>query len=117
MADISYYWQNKSLRALQANQHTEIMAHQYPAEIEDSLLNSLIYSPTDTFFVNPVDKEIQIFLAAKDSVSAIFDYYEGKTAILNFASYKNPGGGFLSGSRAQEESLCHSSFLHGRRDH
>ena len=112
MADISYYWQNKSLRALQANQHTEIMAHQHPEEIKDSLFNSLIYSPTDTFFVNPVDKEIPIFLAAKDSVSAIFDYYEGKTAVLNFASYKNPGGGFLSGSRAQEESLCHSSFLY-----
>ena len=42
MADISYYWQNKSLRALQANQHTEIMAHQCPKEIEDSLLNSII---------------------------------------------------------------------------
>ena len=36
MADISYYWQNKPLRALQANQHTEIMARQYPEEIEDS---------------------------------------------------------------------------------
>ena len=112
MADISYYWQNKPLRALQANQHTEIMARQYPEEIEDSFVNSLIYSPTDTFFINLIDKEIPIFLAAEDSVSAIFDYYDGKTAVLNFASYKNPGGGFLSGSRAQEESLCHSSFLY-----
>ena len=41
MADISYYWQNKSLRALQANQHTEIMAHQHTEEIEDSLLKEL----------------------------------------------------------------------------
>ena len=47
MADISYYWQNKSLRALQANQHTEIMAHQYPEEIEESQINSLTYSPED----------------------------------------------------------------------
>ncbi len=34
------------------------------------------------------------------------------TLCLNFASAKNPGGGFLSGSRAQEESLARSSALH-----
>jgi uncharacterized protein (TIGR02452 family) len=31
---------------------------------------------------------------------------------LNFASAKNPGGGFLGGSRAQEESLARSSALY-----
>jgi uncharacterized protein (TIGR02452 family) len=32
-------------------------------------------------------------------------------AVLNFASAKNPGGGFLGGSQAQEESLARSSAL------
>ncbi|MBI3228871.1 MAG: TIGR02452 family protein [Burkholderiales bacterium] len=32
--------------------------------------------------------------------------------VLNFASAKNPGGGFLSGSQAQEESLARSSGLY-----
>ncbi|HEX9997909.1 MAG TPA: TIGR02452 family protein [Abditibacterium sp.] len=32
--------------------------------------------------------------------------------VLNFASAKNPGGGFLNGSQAQEESLARSSSLY-----
>ncbi len=35
-----------------------------------------------------------------------------KVVCLNFASAKNPGGGFLSGSQAQEESLARSSGLY-----
>lgn len=35
-----------------------------------------------------------------------------RTIALNFASAKNPGGGFLSGSEAQEESLARASSLY-----
>jgi len=52
-----------------------------------------------------------------DTVSAIEKVYNEypriyKMAALNFASYKNPGGMFLKGSKAQEECLCHQSALY-----
>jgi uncharacterized protein (TIGR02452 family) len=37
---------------------------------------------------------------------------EEQVALLNFASARNPGGGFLSGSQAQEESLARASGLY-----
>jgi uncharacterized protein (TIGR02452 family) len=37
--------------------------------------------------------------------------------VLNFASAKNPGGGFLNGARAQEESLARASALYATIEH
>ena len=50
-------------------------------------------------------------LAFRD-IGICFDEKNQRLAALNFASFKNPGGMYMGGSSAQEESLCHYSNLY-----
>ena len=105
------YWSKKDEYRAYAKDHTRIMENEYKNEIDLCEKESIIYSP-DAVRNEPTS--MQIVLEDMDSVSAIFKYATTgrKIAVLNFASYKNPGGKFIEGSSAQEESLCRESFLY-----
>ncbi|KIK66649.1 hypothetical protein GYMLUDRAFT_37800 [Collybiopsis luxurians FD-317 M1] len=51
------------------------------------------------------------FVIARELMDAAGEDAKGKTAVLNLASDEHPGGGWESGSIAQEECLCYSSTL------
>ena len=98
LAYIREYWTDKEKRAEQARKHTKEMAEKYSRCIGTSILATKVYDTDD--FENI------------DSVGAIMKYGNPSSAVLNFSSYKNPGGMFINGSKAQEECLCHESFLY-----
>lgn len=115
MQNISDYWGEKVKKAQIAKIHTKIMENKYSTEISDCIKKTKIYDGEQWNLENLLKTTLcdtKGTIVDLDSVSAIFKQAKGKTAVLNFADYKHPGGCFLDGSMAQEESLCHSSFLY-----
>ena len=114
------YWDKKQSMAAQAAAHTHQMILNYEKETTESVKNSKIYYSKEKISnvrePAPTTSHPAVELWDKDSVTAAriahTKHPDSKICILNFASYKNPGGKFIEGSSAQEESLCHASNLY-----
>lgn len=106
-------WSMKNELSKKAKEHTCKMKKEFKITIENSLKSSFIIEKEK---IPKKENEIgtdTIAVVDIDAVNAIFKYGDyGRTTVLNFSSYTEPGGKFLQGSKAQEECLCHSSFLY-----
>lgn len=75
----------------------------------------LIKEDTDIMEYDLQQRKFEVpasILVLNQSVTDIFINSDERYGVLNFASAYNPGGGFLGGSMAQEESLCYCSNLY-----
>lgn len=102
----------KNLRREKAQKHTETMDRLYAAEIKKCVDSTRLY---DWGFKRGdiSGSEARFFLEKSFTQDSVMkNTGKGKVAVLNFASFRHPGGGFLNGSMAQEEAICHASFLY-----
>jgi uncharacterized protein (TIGR02452 family) len=124
---------NRSMRMELAKQTVEIVergsyqsANGRPVDIVKSVHNCLnatqFFPPEDLdrirqgILAQPAEGPATAFEVVNETtlsgIARVLSIGKAPIAALNFASAKNPGGGFLNGSQAQEESLARSSALH-----
>lgn len=110
------YWSDKErLKALAAT-HTATMAQKYRKDILASVEGTEAFDdnlempkPCESKFATQVVFEQGGSVGVLESLCMTKG---GKVCVLDFADYMRPGGKFLEGSGAQEERLCHDSFLY-----
>lgn len=108
-------WEQKQKMAEKALKHSQNIQQNYAKDIQKAIQETKIYEndlniPSTAYYTEPC----RIAILDADSLEGTImleDIGETDIMILNFASYKHPGGMFLKGSIAQEEALCHDSVL------
>lgn len=114
MPYIKEYWKDKKELSKLAMKKTSENEKLYKQEIEECERNTIMYNELHVFKADEyTDHQASFCLIDSDTINAAAKFSDcGKVALLNFSSYKEPGGRFMEGSKAQEECLCHESFLY-----
>ena len=101
--------------AIKAKEHVENLLSNHKDEIIEACLKSNVFEDKKlTTNLNTHNYETKIAVEDLTTVEAVRKYHKetDKLGVLNFSSFKTPGGKFLEGAMAQEETLCHNSLLY-----
>lgn len=107
----------REARRRDAEAHTREMAERLGGEVERSVRGTTFFDKPPVAR-RPVEGVVPVVrVVDKDGVAAVLELGRGRAdlcdlAILDFASFTYPGGGYDRGTMAQEESLCAESFLY-----
>ncbi|KOV84136.1 TIGR02452 family protein [Nocardia sp. NRRL S-836] len=80
-------------------------------DVTPAVTGTRLYTPDDVLEL-PEQGELPRVDVTDESTLAATRRLGGDVAALVFASARNPGGGFLNGAQAQEESVARASALH-----
>ncbi|OUN88613.1 TIGR02452 family protein [[Collinsella] massiliensis] len=106
----------REARRVAAEQHTDEVATRLAKDIARSLEGVVRYEGAPKTEVAEACVPA-VTVEATDAVAAILEHGRGYAqfcdlAVLDFASFVNPGGGYIRGGLAQEEALCTESYLY-----
>lgn len=108
------YWEVREQNAARAQERTKNFEAHFTPNMHYALLNTEAYGGDDQDAIGDPFADIcrEFEMVQMSTTEAIYELGHNNCIALNFASYKNPGGAFMDGSCAQEESLCHESWLY-----